>query len=279
VLTLTLDWLAMTFKEMTLESKAFLNIYACLDPVVSEAPHNGYDTSDKDANGVVVSWHSVRDEMGRHAVFAGSALRNIFSSGSVSQKQLLLSALDAGASITRLDLAKDATNASIDLDNIWRAIENGANKGNARKTSRMQSNDNGYTIYIGSRQSDRFARIYDKSAQLGGLIDEWKRFEIECKGMVARAVARHLVDNEDWASAFDTIAKGMLDLPQTKDYLAFFTRDSVTVGIPKIEKQTDRERWIIEQCFPAIVKHYQDNRESEAVRLLRQALDLIDRVE
>jgi len=279
VLSLTLDWLAMTFKEVTNEMGLFHGQYARAMPIVSTRPHNGYNASDTDSNGVVISWHTDREEMGHHTVFAGSALRNIFAPGEVSQIRLLRDAINAGASITRLDLAKDATDAGIDLNNIWEAIENGANQGTARKTSRLQSNDNGYTIYVGSRQSERFARIYDKSAQLGGLTREWKRFEIECKGMVARAMARHLVDSDDWASAFDTVAKGMLDLPATEDYLAFFTRGSVSVGIPKIEKTTDRERWIIEQCFPTIVKHYQDNRESEAVRLLRQALDLIDRVE
>jgi DNA relaxase NicK len=141
----------------------------------------------------------------------------------------------------------------------------------------MHSPNGGNTVYVGSRQSERFVRIYDKAAQLGLAEKQWKRFEIECKGMVARALANMLLQTENWAGVFDDFAQTMLSIPTCVDYMAFFDGSTSEIGFPKIEKKTDREAWIAEQVTPAVVKHFAEFPDSEAVKHLRRMLDLIDR--
>jgi Replication initiation factor len=278
LLTLTLDWFAITHKELSHEAIAWFARYASLEKSTPERPSNGYDTCFRTEDGVVHSWHSSRPEMGWHTVFSGSALRNIFARDGVSQRTFLEEALHSGGRVSRLDLAKDAQDVQINLEKIWFYIETKQYSGTARNASKMQSLDGGYTIYVGSRQSEKFIRIYDKASQLGVSDVQWKRYEIETKGMVSRAMAHLLTTEPSWEGAFNEMAQGMLSIPQSTDYQVFFDDTDTRVGIPKLEKVSDREKWILDQCLPAIVRHYTENRTSEAVALLRRALDLIDTV-
>lgn len=62
----------------------------------------------------------------------------------------------------------------------------------------------GDTIYLGSRRSNAFCRIYDKLAQsksndtpIDENINHWVRFEMEFKGCNAMSVAEHIVSLDD----------------------------------------------------------------------------------
>ena len=276
MLTITLDWFAITHKEMTYEAHQFITAFASPQDSTPERATNGYDTAYRTKDGVIHMWHSRREEMGWHTVFSGSALRNIFIENGISQRSLLESAVNSGGRVSRLDLAKDAQDEHINLDEIYHHIRGKVYTGTARNAAQMQSMNGGNTIYVGSRQSEKFIRIYDKAAQSELAARDWKRYEIETKGMVARSLAQLLVNESDWDAAWTTMAKGMLDIPTSKEYQKFFTEQRSNVGIPKLERKSDREKWILEQCLPAIVKHYSENRISSAIRMLRDALDLID---
>jgi len=275
-LTITLDWLAMTFKEQTREQETFCDLYA-RTPKVADAPaRNGYSTATSDKNGVVCMWNVNREEMGYHVIFAGSALRNIFESGMVCQRGLVESALNAGGSITRLDIAKDATDVTCNLATVWRDIQAGHRQGNTRTFSTIESVEGFRTIYIGSRVSERFARIYDKAGQLNLEGEKWYRYELETKGMVARALATLLSQNEEWNGCFDKMALDMLAIDDNDSYQQFFTPGVVLIGIPQLEKRSDREKWIQEGVIAAVVEHYHEHPDSKAVRLLLDALRFED---
>lgn len=276
MLSITLDWLALTFKGENREERNFLDSYASAPQVVDETPRNGYRSATRDGFGVVHMWNVDRDEMGHHVIFSGSALRNIFEFSQISQRGLVENAIKSGGRITRLDLAKDAQDVPINLWRIWKHIEAGNTEGTAQSHSVIVNQTGGITVYVGSRQSEKFIRIYDKANQIGDDTKEWKRFELETKGLVARALANLLVSDDNWAGAFDKMARDMVDIPSSRDYGKFFSPDAVLVGIPKIEKQTDTEHWIQTQVIPAIVKHYHENPDSEAVKLLNQLLKFED---
>jgi len=275
MLTITLDWLAMTFKNGDYNESEFLRKFARTPTVVFETAYHGYTTATRDENGVQVSWNSDRKEMGLHAVFSGSALRNLIERSGISPQTLLSEALHAGASITRLDLAKDAQDVPIDLDNIYQALKEGQNLGTARTYGKIESSAGGFTVYIGSRTSEKFIRIYNKAAEqnIQGVL--WFRMEIETKGMVARAIASSLDRSRDWSSVFDTVAKTMVRFESSKDYEAFHSSDSVEVGLPKIERHSDTEFWIASQVIPAVSRHYAENRSSDAVAKLLAILTFI----
>lgn len=277
MLSITLDWLAFTFREDTHEAGEWIRLYASDKANVSVTARNGYRDAYQTKTGIVVQWNVDREEMGYHVVIAGSAIRNVLQYHELDQKTLVQTVIDAGGSITRLDLAKDLQGVSISLDAIYQALEQGAYSGTARKFAQIHSLDGGNTIYVGSRQSEKFIRIYNKAAQskIPGAL--WFRFEIETKGMVARALSKILVESEVWSSAFDTVSKHMVDIQNLSDYQAFFAPGVVEIGIPKQEKQTDREAWIEVQVMPAVVKHFVEHPDSKAVALLRSMLDQIDR--
>jgi hypothetical protein len=222
-------------------------------------------------------WNPDRSEMGHHVIFSGSALRNIFEHHGISSEAILRVASHAGASFTRLDLAKDAQDVDISLERVWGSLQHKSLPGNARTFGKIESNDGGFTIYIGSRQSEKFVRIYDKAAEskLSGKL--WYRFEVETKGMVARAVAVSLRQSNNWGGVFDSIVLGMVGQPESVSLENFFSDGNVPIGLPKSERHTDREKWIEGQVIPAVAKHFIENPQSAAVDRLRKTLDLIDR--
>lgn len=275
MITITLDWLAVNFKEYTPNAQEFMRTYASFPPVVSATPRFGYSIADTDAYGAVIQWNPDRPEMGNHVIFAGSTLRNLFENTSVQQQALLRACTDAGGTVSRLDLAKDCTGKAIDLQAIYQSLEQGLNTGLARTYGKIQSNDGGFTIYVGSRQSERFIRIYNKAAQQNTPNERWFRFEIETKGKVARAISSLLARSTNWTGTFDALALGMVQLASIPDYQVWFEAESVPIGLPKIERQTDRERWIAEQVIAAVAKHYIENPNSEAIKRLIDTLLLI----
>lgn len=277
--SITLDWLAFTSTEETDEFTTWVHLYASPDESISIAPTNGYRTAYRAKTGVVVQWNADRTEMGYHVVIAGTALRHILEYYELDQKALLRGVLHTGARITRLDIALDVQGVRIDLDEVYKWLESKNYKGTAKTISQIHSLDGGNTIYVGSRQSERFIRIYDKAAQQKLQGELWTRFELETKGMVARALATLLASPDVvWLDVFSSTTRRMVDVPRSENW-KLLQPGNANVGIPKIEKKSDREKWIEIQVVPAVAKHYQENRRSHAVKLLRDILDLIDRNE
>lgn len=277
MLSITLDWLAFTFKEDTHEAAAWIRLYADAQGSMAIAPTNGYRSAYRSAQGVVVQWNVDREEMGYHVIIAGAALRHILEYHELDQQALVQTVLHAGASITRLDLAKDLIGTEISLDSVYESMERRETTGTARSFSQIHSLNGGNTIYVGSRQSEKFIRIYDKAAQLGEQNSHWFRYELETKGMVSRALAQLLSEGDNWSSAFDTISTTMVNIPTNRDYQAFYAQGTAAIGIPKLEKKSDREKWIESQVIPAVAKHFVEFPSSAAVARLRALLDLIDK--
>lgn len=275
MLTITLDWLALTFKEFTNEAEQFISLYASSPQVETVSPRHGYSRGQADNNGVQLLWNPDRECMGHHVIFSGSALRNLWEFSGISTEALLCACVDAGGSISRLDLAKDATGETVDLRSIYQAIKQGNYSGNARKVAMMEGNDGGCTIYVGSRTSERFIRIYDKAAESQLQGELWFRLEVETKGMAARSTAIALRQSDNWAGVLDSLVHGMVDITTKTDLAKFFRDGNVPIGIPKIERHTNRERWIEDQVISAVARHWIDHPESAAIARLLDTLLLI----
>lgn len=264
-LSITLDWIAFTFKELTHDSVAWLHQFASSETGTPDTARNGYAECERQTSGLLHSWHNGREEMGHHVVISGTALRNILEQEKTSQRSLLETILHAKGSITRLDLAIDAQNELVDYDHIWACLERRQYTGNAQKTARLQGSDGGNTIYIGSRTSERFLRLYDKAIQSGVSDISWARLELETKGMVARGLANLLSTTENWAGPFVHMVNGMVQVQQCVSWDRLLPQGVVPVGIPKIEKHSDTEKWIAEQVIAAVAKHFIEHPESIAV--------------
>jgi len=123
----------------------------------------------------------------------------VIGSGAVAASQAGFF-LGLATHVSRLDLAVTFRDYEIDRD--WTEIAykqcsmDGRVDSGLLKTHRIQGTPDGRTLYIGSRSSDRYIRIYDKTAESKGAypIRSW-RWEIEYKkpraGVVAARFLRH----------------------------------------------------------------------------------------
>lgn len=92
------------------------------------------------------------------------------------------------ATITRIDLAHDSLDKKFLTVDLFNEIHS---KGGFSKGARSPEieyrgnwknpNGRGRTLYIGSRQSSKFCRIYEKGKQLGDSNSNWLRIEVEFK--------------------------------------------------------------------------------------------------
>jgi DNA relaxase NicK len=174
-----------------------------------------------------------------------------------------------------LDIAKDALEEGVDMRQIWDALERGEYEGTARKIAHMAGLDGGHTIYIGSRTSEKFMRLYDKGVEQHLEGADWKRLELELKGMVARAAAHQVIDTRSLTGTFNSVALGMVNLTDCHEYAKFFPAGGEELSLPAIEKHTDREAWLIKQVIPALREHIKQEGLTEAVKALRALLDVL----
>ena len=266
--TITIDWLSFTTRE-NVEDEALL-LLLDYGRAISEAPRFGYTSALRFASGLVVMSNSDRSEMGRHWILSGACLKAIADETGMDGFRLLRAVFEAGAKITRLDLAKDARDEGIEIPKIYRALSIGSYTGQIRSYSQIESSGGGHTIYLGSRASEKFARIYDKGVEAGEGGD-WKRFEVELKGDVAKEAGRALVDPRNTpAQIFDGITRAMAVIA-TPHYTRFWG-EAEPVSLPKIAKEADRERWIAEQVTKAVLEHVHEFPDSNAVLVLYRAL-------
>lgn len=92
---------------------------------------------------------------------------------------------DVTGKITRIDLAHDCHNGELTLDDVATWYDAGLFRANTRgKYPNMKlisdcGSNQGSTIYIGSRESGKMFRAYEKGKQLGDKTSKWLRLELE----------------------------------------------------------------------------------------------------
>lgn len=264
-----IDWLSLTFIPQEGATKFLLSIET-LGHGEGIKPKFGYDMGMRYENGITVFWSSLRDDMGCHIIMSGNVLSDLAKAG-IGTRGLLERAIDLHAKITRLDLAIDAVDEKVNLHAVYAAALSGETVGTAQKVEARTGIDGGITVYIGSRVSDKFARVYDKGVE-SGEGGEWKRLEIELKGDVAKQYARMVASapEQSIASFAWSTAKKML-YTEHGNYPVFGT-ESQLVSLPKIEKETDTEKWLHMTILPMIEKYIARNPDSTIYDELIQCL-------
>ena len=104
--------------------------------------------------------------------------------------------------VTRLDLCADDREGLLQMETMENKVNNGMLRGSSRYVRPHIPRDyagnrcSGGTIYVGSRNSDAYIRIYDKQAQMG-TAEHWVRVEIELKGSYASDVVDMILSELD----------------------------------------------------------------------------------
>lgn len=271
--TITIDWLSFTLKEPN-HAEAYFARNVCTDKLVTTTPRNGYTHGLTSPEGFSIYTNPERSDMGTHYDYPGSTLRALNDAG-VTPFDILREAITHHAKVTRLDLAKDFTEYPVDFEGVYKLIKAGQKTGSARDIRRIESGTDGVTVYVGSWKSEKFVRLYNKQAE-ASLVNAYARMELVMRGDNAKTIARILVaDNANPSSIFNGIVTKMCNIDHP-DWKAFTTGDS-PIGLPKIEKQTDRETWVKKQVTGAVLDLLAEHPESEAVYDLYRALDNVYR--
>lgn len=97
--------------------------------------------------------------------------------------QMLRALSDYTPKITRIDIAYDDHEGQRDVDYAADSYRAGLFAGNGRPPKGQRIDDmgsgDGCTFYVGSRDSGRYLRIYEKGKQLGDKGSDWVRWEVE----------------------------------------------------------------------------------------------------
>lgn len=156
-------------------------------------------------------------------------------------------AYEQGWHCTRIDIAADLRDTGVTVQDIYYAHSKEQPKERKKKT--FITSARGDTFTLGSRQSNKYLRVYDKAAEQG-LSEDWIRVELEYKGDTA-PTALKLARNGAHNCVGDLV--GFLGKTLTvidESLKGMFTGNGDPIKAAK-KLQTNRERWIRETVFPA----------------------------
>lgn len=146
-------------------------------------------------------------------------------------------------------------------------------EGRAFGVRRIASYGDGDTLYVGSRQSEQFGRIYDKGTESGGDYPKGSlRFEVEYKGAWARRINALLMQAGCSGAVVAGLVRGFyekrgLDISLSGESLGIDLGDTI-----EVEGAHERSmRWLRSQVAPAIARLL---REGVAVEAVVEALGL-----
>lgn len=251
----TIDWLSFTvhWNQEPLQRfrKAFSHdrIAAALTNVagawIPERPRQNYPyvVSSASVAGLSCLASEPNSPMGVHVSWSGTALQT------VNPRAVLRQALSMGANITRIDIAIDAYRLLL-LGSMKLWLDHGDAETRARDWN-LITGRTGQTLYVGSRTSEKFLRVYDKAAEQKQ-DGPWYRIELECKGDFARGVALH-VDANGYDYYGDVI-KSFCDFPQYAPWQEILTSPTLLEGISKPDKQRDSFGWLMRSVAPTVAK-------------------------
>jgi DNA relaxase NicK len=248
------DWVSATMPQHNvgyLEQSLVLG--AELD-AKDDAAKNGYDRSNRYESGAVVMWSSTREDMGIHLVLSGSCLKWMHEHGQDSQKALMW-VNKLGGRVSRIDLAIDVKNSGLNMVDVCKPNRLPyKGRGRTPKLTPVGDEEDGWTVYIGSRSSDKFLRIYDKALEQGDKNADWIRIELECKGLVAHYLGETL-SKGDVSAAYaiaSQLCSAMVNF-KTPVWNAALSERRVEISIPKPSSR-DTLAWLVGVCAPSLAR-------------------------
>jgi len=252
----TTDWLNFTITEMN-------------NRVSTDCPYpnentwevgksgRGYDTTLTNDMGVRLSWHSERKDMGVHVQYSGGCL-NRWRELTITPRLIAEYHHKRHDRCSRIDLAIDAKNEGLSILKLSVLVRKGKALTRTDKFSHIKSQDGGETLYLGSRTSEMFMRIYNKFAEQGSKPEhpvDWIRIELECKGERAKQIGVVLANRTDLDMAL--FARGLI-----KDFVDFpyLTWQRIVgdtpIHIGKSQEKSGKTReWLLETVAPAMARY------------------------
>jgi DNA relaxase NicK len=248
-----IDWLAFTTPLSLMPSP---ELYTVFPPksggFTAVQAHNGYKTAYRNGYGALCQWNTERPEMRVLTQYSGTTLARYQDENIRPTSLLQLHAIKDGSRLTRIDLAFDLHDTGLSISEQYESLKRGNAKAATSKANLIVGVTGGTTLYIGSRQSDKFLRIYDKAAEQE-IPGDWVRVELEIKGDTAQALGKQISMASEYELA--AIAKGMLwSMVQFPDEIwQNLCSESSPVGFSISHKKSDNlKSWLADQVAPAV---------------------------
>jgi len=234
----------------------------------------GYNAALTNEQGIRVSWHTDREDMGIHVQYSGQCLRNCAA--------LLVTTNDIAAyhhrlkhRCSRIDLAIDTKNEGLSIRYLAKLTRKNLATMPIKAYSHIKSSDGGETLYLGSRTSELFMRIYNKAAEQGNKPEnpnDWVRIELECKGSRAAQIGVIVAREQDNEVVKLTrgLCKNMADFAH-KPWQIAVGDTPIAIASSQI-KSTKTRAWLLETVAPALANYITEHNDTA---LLPQFLDVV----
>jgi len=219
-------------------------------------PMFGYTHAYKSAYGTIAMFGNA--SMGLHVIYSGQALQSLAKDAATTEG-ILQNANSKHGKCTRIDVAVDIWNGESSVSEFHVALQHGKCITNSKSWRLLQGSEGGFTLYIGSRSSERMVRVYDKKAERAAAFEKdiatsWIRVETEFKGDRAKNLMLACADND-----LDNVIRSHLidavDFPTIKDYqLATRESEATIEPTPTTRKTTKTRHWLLTVVAPVIAK-------------------------
>jgi DNA relaxase NicK len=255
-----LDWLQVTFpRDFGLDELRGV----CGDYEPLPYGYLGYKSGFRFPETGTVAYTNGSEQMGVFVLMSGDPLKAIRDRG-VTDQYLCEFAMDRGGKSSRIDLTVNVINSELTVKDAVNAWEQKKLKSSARHADeRRNLTKEGHTLYIGSWDSARMGRIYDKLGDLQvkdwdaykKLVDitSWLRFEVRAKDDRARGYQGAVAQHPDTGEVIKTAVREFIQWDDPT-YQAAVTGEHVNID-PIPRKPSNFERWLRRQVIPASVRN------------------------
>lgn len=248
----SLDWVKCTFAWDGVKDPLLCGPLESEDYEDARAP-GGY-TDQKTCKTHSYSWHSSKPEMKVMLQMSGSQLDE-YRRGGGQEKQLVHDCAVLRGNFTRIDYAidlYDTDGTPYDLLAAWECnqVETVARSMGAVETKERKKS-RGATVYVGSRQSERMVRVYEKGKQKGLSVD-WIRVELEAKGARANQLG-FLISTRGVSEAGNSMLLDFVEWTDVPWFNEIWGNEFEVIDINSIGRpETKRERWLRLVVVPVI---------------------------
>jgi len=169
---------------------------------------------------------------------------------------------------SRLDLALDIVEATITPSSLWAEYQAGMARTSTRSNLALTSNERGVeTFYIGSRQSDKFLRVYDKALEQKMDDKAWLRLELQCRRLVARSYVSSMVEQKSIRPFINRAITEFCDFPLSAEFREATAQDNADV--PTLARKIPHFwRWMETQVIPAMASRQVEFPEENVLKTL-----------
>jgi DNA relaxase NicK len=194
-----------------------------------------------------------RSDMGIHVGYSGKTL-NTYREHDIGSLVLLRWHIGHNASISRIDLAFDLKDTPMSISALYDMLERKEASTSAKTYNLIVGSDGGKTLYVGSRTSEAFMRIYDKGVE-SGEGGNWTRVELELKGSKARFAAYTMANESDdrayqWAQGW---LNGFVAFPDPT-WRSLMVAEAIPMARAN-KPEADTKKWLLETVAPAMAKY------------------------